>query len=167
MRASAWRLASAWRRVRSPHAHRRRPVREDSKPRVHFAGNTKARQHGREVDPGRCALRIGEIDFGGRQQCGPERTLRADVRQGPARAYANAGRDVSQLGPGTGHEMAVFLEVADHRRRHDHRVAALAAEEFPNVPLKSPLEGNQTLLSIEKARRVLGFEPEHSWRDEL
>ena len=25
----------------------------------------------------------------------------------------------------------------------------------------------QTLLSIDKARRVLGYEPQHSWRDEL
>jgi nucleoside-diphosphate-sugar epimerase len=43
--------------------------------------------------------------------------------------------------------------------------AELAAEVFPNVELKRPLEGRETLLSIEKARRILGFEPMHSWRD--
>ncbi|MEJ1229672.1 MAG: NAD(P)-dependent oxidoreductase [Galbitalea sp.] len=42
--------------------------------------------------------------------------------------------------------------------------AELAAEFFPGVELKTPLEGNQTLLSIAKARRLLGFEPAHSWR---
>jgi nucleoside-diphosphate-sugar epimerase len=42
--------------------------------------------------------------------------------------------------------------------------AELAAEYFPNVEVKRPLEGNETLLSIEKARRLLKFEPQHSWR---
>jgi nucleoside-diphosphate-sugar epimerase len=42
--------------------------------------------------------------------------------------------------------------------------AELAAEYFPNVELKHPLEGNETLLSIAKARRILGFDPQHSWR---
>lgn len=41
----------------------------------------------------------------------------------------------------------------------------LVAELFPNVPLKKQLGPNETLLSIEKARRVLGYEPQHSWRD--
>jgi UDP-glucose 4-epimerase len=43
--------------------------------------------------------------------------------------------------------------------------AELAAEVFPDVPLKRPVEGNETLLSIDKARRLLGWEPQHSWRD--
>jgi nucleoside-diphosphate-sugar epimerase len=29
------------------------------------------------------------------------------------------------------------------------------------------VSGTQTLLSIEKARRVLGYQPQHSWRDEV
>jgi nucleoside-diphosphate-sugar epimerase len=44
--------------------------------------------------------------------------------------------------------------------------AELAAEVFPDVPLKRPLEGRETLLGIDKARRLLGWEPQHSWRDE-
>ena len=43
--------------------------------------------------------------------------------------------------------------------------AELAAAVFPDVPLTRPVEGTETLLSIDKARRVLGYEPEHSWRD--
>lgn len=43
--------------------------------------------------------------------------------------------------------------------------AELAAEVFPGVELRRPLEGRETLLSIDKARRMLGYEPRHSWRD--
>ena len=43
--------------------------------------------------------------------------------------------------------------------------AELAAEFFPNVEFKRPVTGTETLLSNEKARRLLGFAPEHSWRD--
>jgi UDP-glucose 4-epimerase len=43
----------------------------------------------------------------------------------------------------------------------------LVAEVFPGVPLKRELGVNDTLLSIDKARRVLGYAPEHSWRDEV
>jgi nucleoside-diphosphate-sugar epimerase len=42
---------------------------------------------------------------------------------------------------------------------------ALIAETFPGVTLKRPVESNETLLSIDKARRILGFEPVHSWRN--
>lgn len=41
----------------------------------------------------------------------------------------------------------------------------LVAEVFPDVPLAGDLGVNDTLLSIEKARRLLGYAPRHSWRD--
>ncbi len=41
----------------------------------------------------------------------------------------------------------------------------LLDEVFPGVPRKRPLEPNETLLSIEKARRVLGYAPRYSWRN--
>jgi nucleoside-diphosphate-sugar epimerase len=44
--------------------------------------------------------------------------------------------------------------------------AELLAEVYPDVPLARPVGPHETLLSIDKARRVLGYEPEHSWRDE-
>jgi nucleoside-diphosphate-sugar epimerase len=40
----------------------------------------------------------------------------------------------------------------------------LADEFFPGVPYRGPRSGNATLLSIEKARRLLGYEPQFSWR---
>ncbi|GGF48156.1 UDP-glucose 4-epimerase [Microbacterium sorbitolivorans] len=41
----------------------------------------------------------------------------------------------------------------------------LLAEVFPDVPLKKAVGDHETLLSIDKARRLLGYEPKHSWRD--
>jgi len=45
--------------------------------------------------------------------------------------------------------------------------AELVAEVFPGVPVRGDLGVNDTMLSIDKARRLLGFEPQHSWRDEV
>lgn len=43
--------------------------------------------------------------------------------------------------------------------------ASLVAEVLPGVEVRKELGEHETLLSIDKARRVLGYEPEHSWRD--
>lgn len=43
--------------------------------------------------------------------------------------------------------------------------AELAAEVFPNVEFVRGVGERETLLSIDKARRMLGYAPEHSWRD--
>jgi len=45
--------------------------------------------------------------------------------------------------------------------------ASLVAEVFPNVETRSDLGEHDTLLSIAKARLLLGYEPQHSWREEL
>lgn len=45
--------------------------------------------------------------------------------------------------------------------------AELMAEVFPDVDMKKDVEPNETLLSIDKARDVLGYEPQYSWRDEV
>ena len=42
--------------------------------------------------------------------------------------------------------------------------AELVAEVFPGVETRD-LGEHDTLLSIDKARRILGYEPRHSWRD--
>jgi UDP-glucose 4-epimerase len=42
--------------------------------------------------------------------------------------------------------------------------AELVAEVFPDVPVTRDLGEHDTLLSIDKARRVLGFDPQYSWR---
>ncbi|MGI4733608.1 MAG: NAD-dependent epimerase/dehydratase family protein [Janthinobacterium lividum] len=43
--------------------------------------------------------------------------------------------------------------------------AELMANTFPGVEVRKDLGEYETLLSIEKARRVLGYEPEFSWRE--
>ncbi len=43
----------------------------------------------------------------------------------------------------------------------------LLAEVFPDVPVRGEIGEHDTLLSIDKARRVLGYQPSHSWRDEV
>jgi nucleoside-diphosphate-sugar epimerase len=43
----------------------------------------------------------------------------------------------------------------------------LVAEVFPEVPVRGDLGDHETLLAIGKARRVLGYEPQHTWRDHV
>jgi nucleoside-diphosphate-sugar epimerase len=45
--------------------------------------------------------------------------------------------------------------------------AELLAEVFPGVPLTRDVAEFGTLLAIDRARQVLGFEPAHSWRDHV
>ena len=42
---------------------------------------------------------------------------------------------------------------------------ALLNEVFPGVERKGDVGEHDTLLSIDKARRMLGYEPKHSWRE--
>jgi hypothetical protein len=41
--------------------------------------------------------------------------------------------------------------------RHDY--------DLPGVPVRDGVEGTDTLLSIDKARRVLGYAPDFTWRE--
>jgi nucleoside-diphosphate-sugar epimerase len=41
----------------------------------------------------------------------------------------------------------------------------LMSAVYPGVPLRGEVEGNGTLLDNAKARRVLGYNPEFSWRE--
>ena len=43
--------------------------------------------------------------------------------------------------------------------------AELAQTVYPDVPVRRELDGYETLLSIDKARDLLGYRPSHSWRD--
>ncbi|MFF0176751.1 NAD-dependent epimerase/dehydratase family protein [Micromonospora profundi] len=45
--------------------------------------------------------------------------------------------------------------------------ASLMAEVYPGVEIRRELGEHETLLSIDKARRVLGFKPRHSWRNHV
>ena len=43
----------------------------------------------------------------------------------------------------------------------------LVKQYYPDLELKRPIEGHETLLSIDKARRLLGYDPKHTWRDHV
>jgi nucleoside-diphosphate-sugar epimerase len=47
----------------------------------------------------------------------------------------------------------------------DRPSADLMAEVFPAVSLTRELVGRESLMSIDKARRVLGYEPRFAWKD--
>jgi nucleoside-diphosphate-sugar epimerase len=49
----------------------------------------------------------------------------------------------------------------------DRPSADLLREVYPDVPVTRAVEGFETLLGIDRAREVLGFEPRHSWRDHV
>ena len=49
----------------------------------------------------------------------------------------------------------------------DRPNADLIAEVFPGVEVRGEPGAHETLLSIDKARRVLGFDPKHSWHDHV
>ncbi|MCT8998571.1 NAD-dependent epimerase/dehydratase family protein [Chelativorans intermedius] len=43
----------------------------------------------------------------------------------------------------------------------------LLDEVYPGAVRKRPIAANESLISIEKARKVLGYEPRYSWRDHV
>jgi nucleoside-diphosphate-sugar epimerase len=45
--------------------------------------------------------------------------------------------------------------------------AGLMAEVYPTVPLRREVTGRGTLLSIDRARAALGYEPAHRWEDHI
>jgi nucleoside-diphosphate-sugar epimerase len=60
---------------------------------------------------------------------------------------------------------AFTIAAADTLMRQPSR--ELMATAFPGVPVKSGMGEFETLLSIDKARRLLGYQPRHTWRDRL
>ena len=66
--------------------------------------------------------------------------------------------------PVTGSEN-VIIAAADTVMNRPSR--DVLAEVFPGVPLTREIGEFGTLLAIDRAKRVLGYEPRHSWRDHL
>jgi nucleoside-diphosphate-sugar epimerase len=58
---------------------------------------------------------------------------------------------------------SVVIAAADTVMQRPSR--ELMAEVFPGVPVADSVSGTDTLLSIDKARRLLGYAPEFSWRE--
>jgi hypothetical protein len=47
----------------------------------------------------------------------------------------------------------------------DIAIEELLRKFAPSLEIRQPIPGNASAYSIEKARRMFGYEPAHSWRD--
>ena len=58
---------------------------------------------------------------------------------------------------------AFIIAAADTVMKRPSR--ELVAAVFPDVPVADHIQGTDTLLDITKARTILGYSPEFSWRE--
>jgi nucleoside-diphosphate-sugar epimerase len=79
-----------------------------------------------------------------------------------ARDVATAAR-LAVEGDTTGAEICI-VAAADTVMIRDS--ADLMAEVFPDVPLRRPVVGRETLLAIDHARELLRYEPAHRWQED-
>jgi nucleoside-diphosphate-sugar epimerase len=80
-----------------------------------------------------------------------------------ARDVATAAR-LALDAPVDGAEVAIVAAAETVMTRPS---AELMAEVFPDVPLRRPVNGRETLLAIDHARDLLGYEPAHRWADHV
>jgi nucleoside-diphosphate-sugar epimerase len=45
--------------------------------------------------------------------------------------------------------------------------ADLMRQVYPDVPLRRPVPGRETLLAIDRAHGVIGYKPKHTWMDHV
>lgn len=134
-----------------------------------LVGETIAGQFARRSGIGFVGLRISNImepeDYAAFPSYWDDPTVRkwnlwgyVDARDVAAAARLALDADVS------GSEIAIVAAADTVMTRPS---AELMAEVFPDVPLRRAVEGRDTLLSIDHARRLLGYEPAHRWADHV
>jgi nucleoside-diphosphate-sugar epimerase len=134
-----------------------------------LTGEVIAEQFARRTDVPFVGLRISNIMEPADYQRFPSWQDDASVRCWNLWGYVDA-RDVAQAvrraleADVSGASVAIIAAADTCMRRTS---AELMAEVFPGVPLRRPLEGRETLLAIDLAREMLGYEPEFSWTREL
>ena len=79
---------------------------------------------------------------------------------------ARDGAQAIRLALETGFTGAEVFIIANADTVMSRSSAGLAAEVYPGVEVRKDLGEHETLLGIDKARRLLGYEPQHSWRDQ-
>jgi nucleoside-diphosphate-sugar epimerase len=152
------------------------PVDESHPPRpetsyalAKLAGETLAQQFARRTGAPHVGLRISNIMEPPDYAAFPSYWEDATLRRWNLWGYVDA-RDVAlacELGLTAdvqGAEVCV-IAAADTVMPRDSR--DLMNETFPGVPLTRELRGRETLLSIDRARQILGYEPRHTWGHEL
>jgi nucleoside-diphosphate-sugar epimerase len=134
-----------------------------------LVGETMAEQFARRNDTAFVGLRISNIMEPDDYAAFPSYWADARLRKWNLWGYVDA-RDVATAArlaldaPIDGAEVCIVAAADTVMTRPS---ADLMADVFPNVPLTRPIEGRETLLSIERARRLLGYEPAHRWSDHI
>ncbi len=145
-------------------AHPPRP--ESSYALAKLAGETLAQQFARRTGTPHVGLRISNIMEPDDYAMFPGFQDDAALRRWNLWGYVDA-RDVAlacELGLTAdieGHEIAI-IAAADTVMTRDS--AELMAEAYPTVALTRELTDRETLLSIDHAKEVMGYEPRHTWQ---
>jgi nucleoside-diphosphate-sugar epimerase len=152
------------------------PIDESIEPRPEssyalskLVGETMAAQFARRTGIGFLGLRISNIMDPEDYAAFPSFWDDARLRKWNLWGYVDA-RDVAtaaRLGleaASSGSEICIVAAADTVMTRPS---ADLMAEVFPSVPLRRAVEGRETLLSIDRARRLLGYEPAHRWADHV
>jgi nucleoside-diphosphate-sugar epimerase len=132
-----------------------------------LVGETMADQLARQSGIPFLGLRISNIMEPQDYQRFPTFQDDARLRKWNLWGYVDA-RDVAQavrLGltrDWTGAEVCIVAAADTVMRRPS---IELLAEVYPEVPLRRPVDGRETLLAIDRARQLLGYAPAHSWLD--
>jgi nucleoside-diphosphate-sugar epimerase len=134
-----------------------------------LAGETMAGQFARQSGIGFVGLRISNIMNVEDYDLFPTYWDDARLRKWNLWGYVDA-RDVAAAArlaleaEVTGSEIAIVAAADTVMTRPS---ADLMAEVFPEVPLRRPVAGRETLLAIDHAREILGYEPAHRWEDHV
>jgi nucleoside-diphosphate-sugar epimerase len=107
------------------------------------------------------AFTAGDYATLGRAQARPELRRMNVWGYVDARDCGEACRLAVENAP-AGHE-AMIIAAADTAM--DIPTAELLRRFFPEVPVRGPMDAYQSLLSSEKAARLIGYRPGYSWRD--
>ncbi|NNC92787.1 MAG: NAD(P)-dependent oxidoreductase [Acidimicrobiia bacterium] len=157
-------------------APRYAPIDEDHPrlPESHYAlsklmGENMAGQFSRWSDVSFVGLRISNIMEPHDYARFPGFSDDPMIRRWNLWGYVDA-RDVAQacrrgLEAGTGGSENFLVAAADTCMQTSS--AQLMADVFPDVPVRKELGEFETLLSIDKARSVLGYEPTYTWRNQI
>lgn len=150
------------------------PIDEEHplRPESHYAlsklaGETIAMQFARWSDIPFVALRISNIMEPQDYERFPRYWDDPTIRSWNLWSYVDA-RDVAQaarLGLESDLEGSEAFLVAAADTCMTRRSGELMREVYPAVPIRTELQGHETLLAIDKARNLLGYAPRHSWRD--
>ena len=130
-------------------------------------GEEMARQFARWSAIPFVALRFSNVMERADYQQFPSHWDDAQIRKWNLWSYvdeSHAGQSVRlALEADTRGAQAFIIAAADSVMRRPSR--ELMAEVFPGVPVAEPLAEHGTLLAIDEARRVLGYDPTFSWRE--